>query len=164
MYAPGSACIQLYVCCRSGAILQVVWDILAGVQSRPGGQWGNKPLGAVTSLLLNLLQHLARSGEVRVSSLWGSERSSWRKSKQIWGCHSSLPVLAHVPQEGYWQVGMLGSCPSEVLGCCIHIEDFLMGFVPSSTSQAVVACSASSFSVGEWLAWGLNLILRFLQT
>lgn len=38
VYAPGSACTQLYVCSGSGAIFQVVWDIPAGAQSRPGGQ------------------------------------------------------------------------------------------------------------------------------
>lgn len=47
MYAPGSACLQLCGCCRSGAALWAFWDMLAGAQSRPGGQQGNQPHGAV---------------------------------------------------------------------------------------------------------------------
>lgn len=93
-------------------------------------------------------------------SIWpGQEKSGYHilstvgggKRERIWGCHSSLPVLAQGLQEGYWCVGMLDSCVPEVLECCIHIEDFLVVCMPSSTSRAAMAYSASSSSVGEWL-------------
>lgn len=113
----------------------------------------------------------AASGQIRRSGgatsfplPWGSEGYPWTKRERIWGCLFSLPVLAHMSQEDYQQVGMLGSCPSEVLGCCIHVEDFIVVFMPSSTSWAAMAYSASSFSVGERLARSLNVILRLLQT
>lgn len=92
-------------------------------------------------------------------SIWPGQKSGYHilpttvrgKRERIWGCHSSLPVLAQGLQEGYWCVGMLGSCAPEVLECCIHIEDFLVVFMLSSTSRAAMAYSASSSSVGEWL-------------
>lgn len=104
-------------------------------------------------------------------SIWPGQQNSGccilSTAVREWGTHMEKEGvdldLSFLPASAAGRLLTLGIPGVVPLRCWIHTEDFLVVFVPSSTSQAMGACSALLFSVGEWLAFLELLFVEFYR-